>query len=293
MRQELINLDSTSYEHPMDKEALESVRKMSLLTDATNFIMNYTSIKWQLIQLAGSSFHVTKESCYPLYSLIKESADVLDIDRLPETYTEWSYLINAYTTGYKDMTMLVLNTGTVDLLTEDELRFVIGHELGHVKSGHVIYHQMIWYMSALINKFPIAKQTFMYELMWWYRQSEYTADRAGLLACQNIDAALSAITKMAGIPQKYFSSINKGMILKQAEDFEKSNPGMVDSIMKKLSVLDNTHPWTVKRAAELIRWVDSGDYERVLSEYAGKQCPNGHLCKKDAKKCPICGYKFE
>ena len=295
--QKLLELSAASYEHPFDKKALDKVRSLHLLTEITNFIMNWTSIKWRMVELEGSCFHVTKDSCPELYKTVKEIGATLDITNLPQVYTEWSYLINAYATGYKDMTMIVLNSGTVDLMTDSELSFVIGHEMGHIKSDHVIYHQMLWYLSDILANVPLAQtisQPLTVALMYWYRMSEFTADRAGLLACQDIDAAISAITKMAGIPKKYFPTINKDMILEQAKEFEEKYSDFLGQSMRTISVLDNSHPWTVMRAAELIKWVDSGDYERLLKDHAGKICLG---CKNPVpiheNECPICGgHKF-
>ena len=119
--------------------------------------------------------------------------------------------------------------------------------------------------------------------------AEFTADRAGLLACQNPDAALSALAKMAGVPEKYHRAIDKETILRQAEEFTKGNKVFITKSMTTLSVIDNTHPWTVLRAAELIKWIDSGEYDRILSS-AAKVCPVcGHQIPQDATVCPICG----
>lgn len=107
MPQKLINLQTTDYEHPFDKAALEALRKVPKFDSVVNFVLNWTTIKWHIVELCGSAFHVTNKSCPELYNLIEESARILELDVIPEIYTKWTYGLNAYTTGYKNDTILV------------------------------------------------------------------------------------------------------------------------------------------------------------------------------------------
>lgn len=296
MRTTLIDLKSSQYEHPFDRAALESLRKLPGFDTVVNYVLNWTYIKWHIIELCGSNFHVTNESCPELYNKVRESAEILDIDRLPEIYTQWSYAINAYTTGYKDNAILVIYSGAVDLMTDNELNFVVGHELGHYRSGHVLYHAMVNYFAHIISSNILAGKLLVpiqISLNYWNRMSEFSADRAGLLACQDLDAALTAIMKMAGIPKRYFDIADPQKFVKQAEEFMVKYGDTADTVIRNISILDDTHPWTILRAYQLIKWVESGEYDRILNENGGKVCP---VCKngvaKDLLICPICSYHF-
>lgn len=291
-RKHLINLDPKVYEHPFDKAALNALRHLPGIDTVTNFILNYASVKWNFIAMQGSHFHVTRESCPELYKQIKEDAAVLGVMDFPEVYTEWDYAVNGYTTGNRDKTMLVLKTGAVDLLSKPQLDYVVGHEMGHIKSGHVLYHLMADLFSSVIGMIPLGETLLTpihYALMYWQRMSEFSADRAGLLTCQDKDAAIEAIIKMAGVPQKYFEKLDKKAFLKQAEEFETRFSGMADGAIRTLSIMSSTHPWTVYRAGELIKWIESGEYDRILSEYAGVRHICGGIVAKDATVCDHCG----
>ena len=124
--------------------------------------------------------------------------------------------------------------------------------------------------------------------------SEFTADRAGLLACQNVDVAINSIIKMSGMPAKYFNNMNRKAFLEQAKDFEAKYGGLMDKVIKGISIVNDSHPWTIMRAAELIKWIESGEYKRVWKSYNGKVCP---VCRmevpKDSTICPYCGNVFQ
>lgn len=297
MIKKLIDLKTTDYEHPFDRAALNAMRSLPRFDSVVNFILNWTSIRWHIVELCGSAFHVTPKSCPELYKLVEDTAKVLEIDIIPEIYTKWTYGLNAYTTGYREDTILVLYSGAVDLLPDSELKYIVGHEMGHIKSGHVLYHVMASVISQAMQQMGVlatAAAPIQLALGYWNRMSEFTADRAGLLACQDLDAALSATMKMAGIPQKYFNVTNPHVFAEQAQEFLTKYGDTADTIIRNISILDDSHPWTVMRAAELIKWVESGEYDKILNKVPTKICP---ICKEqidlELQRCPICNNVFD
>jgi hypothetical protein len=103
-------------------------------------------------------------------------------------------------------------------------------------------------------------------MMMWSRRSEYTCDRAGLLACQSLEAAQRAQMKLAGFPKKYFDRISPLSFLEQAEAFRERVGG---SWLSRAFALKNqlyaTHPRLIERAGELQQWVDDGWYDEIVN----------------------------
>lgn len=93
--------------------------------------------------------------------------------------------------------------------------------------------------------------------------SEFTADRAGLLCCQDTDAMIRSFIKMAGLPIKEFDNIRPETFIQQARDFKALDYEGMNKVVKFLSIADETHPWTVMRSAELLKWIESGEYNRL------------------------------
>lgn len=293
----LANLPAAEYEHPFDRNALETLKRLPGFDKVAEFFLNWAAVKWEFVALQGSNFHITRESCKELYDQVRESADVLGVDEFPEIFTKWGYAVNGYTTGTRNTTMLVLYSGAVDLLTKSQLDFVIGHEMGHIKSGHVLYHTMADLITSAMSFIPLASNLITpirLGLLYWSRMSEFTADRAGLLACQDKKAVMDAIIKMSGAPQKMFDSLDEESFIRQAEEFETKFAGITDKAIKTVTIATSTHPWTVYRAGELLKWIKSGEYERLLEKYAAIQCTNsGGWVAKSEKICPYCGLPTE
>ncbi len=130
------------------------------------------------------------------------------------------------------------------------------------------------------------------------RKSEFSCDRAGLLVCQNFEAALSCMIKMSGFPPSQYSNIDVNSLLEQANEFEEFDDNYLDKVAKTLSILNETHPWLVMRAKELNKWIQRGHYDGIIKKYknlvhntiAGKFCTQCGTAVKDTQMfCSNCG----
>lgn len=263
----LKGLDHSSYEHPFDQKALAALEATPGLTLAGNFITKQVE-RVYMVQYTGSHLKVTGNNYPDIYKYLREACKILDVKKVPELYIEWGYNINACTIGSKSP-IIVLNSGLIDLCDEDEIMFVIGHELGHVKSNHMLYHMMAQVINLVINSIPfgsVAAAPLQYALYYWDRMSEFTADRAGLLCCQNKAAAVRAFMKMSGMPIKQFNDMNFNTFIQQAKDFKQLDYEGWNKIIKLISIADSSHPWTVMRAAELINWIQGGEYTKYIPD---------------------------
>lgn len=264
----LTGLNHSSYEHPFDRKALEALENTPGLTMLGNFINKHFYEKIYTVQYTGSNIKVTKENYPQLYDYLEYASKILDLKIVPELYTQWSYDINAFTVGSENP-IIVLNTGLLDLCDDDEIMFIVGHECGHIKSNHMLYHMMAQMFNAVMSEIPfgnIASAPLQFALYYWDRMSEFTADRAGLLCCQNKDAAIRAFMKMAGLPKSQFGNMNYETFIAQAAEFKSLDYDGMNKAIKFLSIIDSSHPWTVMRAAELLNWIETGDYIKYIPQ---------------------------
>lgn len=262
----LSGLDHTQYEHPFDKKALGALESTPGLGIVGNFITKHTIERIYTVQHTGSNLKVTKDSYPRIYEYLEYACQILDIKKIPDLYLQWGYNINACTVGSENP-IVILDSGLIDLCDDDEIMFVIGHELGHIKSNHMLYHMMAQVLNICIDSIPfgtIAAAPLQFALFYWNRMSEFTADRAGLLCCQNKDAAVRAFMKMAGMPIKHFSEMNYQCFIQQATEFKQLDYNAMNKAIKLISIADESHPWTVMRASELLNWMNSGEYNKYV-----------------------------
>ncbi len=268
----LSGLKSQEYEHPDDAAALNALRKMVVIEAFVKQVSGWGLERMLRIQTTGSFLRVTTDNLPEIWTVFATARDRLSLPFTPELYIRNDDEINAFTAGAQ-RPVVVINSGAVDNLDEKELLFVIAHEMGHIKSGHVLYYQIANYFPVLADLLGDATMGFsklvsvgmQYALLHWQRTSELTADRAGLLACQDPQVAFRAMMKLAGFPRKYVDRINVDDFLAQAEEFEAMDQTTIDKVAKYLSISEANHPWTVMRAKELLNWIKKHGYERVLN----------------------------
>lgn len=307
----LSNLHPYEYEHPFDAKALNMLEGTVGLDTLIKLFNKHAVERWITIQYTGSNLKLTKETYPEIYSSLEKACAILNLPNLPDFYVEQDHHINGFTVGV-ERPIIVLTSGAIDALTEDELLYLIGHEVGHIKSRHTLYHQMGRYLpiiadiagQATLGIGKLISSPAQLALIHWGHVSEFTADRAGLLACQNVDTAIRVMVKWAGMPHKHYKSISTESFIKQARDFETLDYDQLNMVMKFYLQMNSTHPWTVMRAAELLRWIDGGAYSSVLNRESTKHIKKLYqgdsiICRNcdrrlngNEKFCPGCGVNL-
>lgn len=263
----LPGISSRTWEHPADRGALVALRKLRGFDVLAKRISGFLSERAVRMLLLGSSVRVTDRNFARIDRLYREAARILDVEELPELYVKADPVLNAMTVGL-EKPVIVLNSQLVDLLDDDELRFVLGHELGHVLSGHAVYRTMLAILMALsatlfaIPLGALGARALMAALLEWSRKSELSADRAGLLAIQEPPVALRAHMKLASGGR--IDDLDPEAFLEQAAEYHGADD-FRDLLLRVLLVEGQSHPFAVVRAGELHRWVESGDYAKVLA----------------------------
>lgn len=298
----LNGLQSSEYEHPTDRVALEKLRVNKVLEQLLKWYSEYNVERLITVQYTGSCVMVTEKNIPYLYHALEDVCRTLEVSPVPPLYLEQGF-IGARTIG-SSKPIVCLTAACLSLLSYDELLFILGHEVGHIKSQHVLYHtlgSMLPYVGDVIGSLALGIGGLVsggleLALYNWFRKSEFTADRAGLLACQNPDAAVSVMAKLAGFPPKYYGAMHTEHFLKQAVEFENLDSSKFNKVMKILSAMYQDHPWTVMRAQELNKWVEQGEYERTVSRHNTSnlpEVPDKASGDSDTCYCSNCGFELD
>ncbi|MDH5493607.1 MAG: M48 family metallopeptidase, partial [Myxococcales bacterium] len=159
-------------------------------------------------QLLGTMVRVGKQQFPSIHRIAEHCAETLGVS-VPTVYVQNSPFINAYTFGTDDDSFIVLHSALIDHFDETELKFVIGHETGHIQNKHVVYGTVLQLLRTTASIFlrwivPPAELA----LTAWYRRAEITCDRAGLLCSGDLESATRSFLKMATGSQKLYAEIN-------------------------------------------------------------------------------------
>jgi Zn-dependent protease with chaperone function len=265
-RVRLPGISSRAYEHPADRSALVALRKLSGFDTLLRRLAGLFNDRSLRLMFLASSVRASEQQFPQLYQSMLDGCYILDLPTVPELFISQNPLVNAMTLG-ADKPFMVITSGMVDLMDPEEMRFVIGHELGHVLSGHAVYRTMLFHLLNLVTRIawlPIVlpAKGIIWALEEWYRKSELSCDRAGLLAGQDVEAARRALMKTAGGSR--LGELSHDAFHQQAREYD-AVPDVRDGLLKLLQLQGNTHPFAVIRFAELDRWASGGDYADILA----------------------------
>jgi Zn-dependent protease with chaperone function len=263
----LPGISSRAYEHPADRSALVALRKLTGFDTILKNLAGLFNDRALRLGFLASSVRVTEEQFPDLHQMLRDGAYILDLPKLPEMFITQDPIVQAMAIGI-DKPFIVLNSGLVELMDPEELRWVIGHELGHVLSGHTVYRTMLYYLVNLAARFALVSfawiglRAVIWGLEEWHRKSELSADRAGLLATQDVEAARRALMKLAG--GRRLAELSHDEFHKQANEYD-AVPDVRESLLKLLQMQGTTHPFAVIRFADLDRWAGEGEYRDILA----------------------------
>jgi Zn-dependent protease with chaperone function len=269
-RRILTEIAPRSWEHPADKAALAALRKLPVFDEVLRRLFGFFGEKPIRLAFQANAVKVGPDQFPEIYDMYKDVLRTLDVETEYDLFVSQTPIVNAGAYGM-DKPFIILNSGMLIILNDEELRYILGHELGHILSDHVLYRTMTVLLIQLAGMgFPvvgIAARAILVALLEWQRKAEFSCDRAGLLAVQEPDVVMSGLMKLAGGSESRYD-MNLDAFIRQAEEYRDSGD-VADQVFKVLNLLGATHPFPVLRVSELRNWIESGAYDRILrGEYA-------------------------
>lgn len=291
-RRRFPGISSRAYEHPADRSALVALRKLTGFDTVFKALSAMLPERSLRLLFLSDSVRVSDEQFAHLNDMLRDACYILDLEKVPPMYVSQDPQPNAMCIGL-DEPIIVVTTGLVELLDEEEMRAVIGHEVGHALSGHAVYRTILLFLTSFAVKVAwiplgnVAIMALVTALREWFRKSELSADRAGLLVGQDIKASMRALMKIAG--GNHLHEMNVDAFLAQAEEYE-AGGDLRDSVLKILNVLPRTHPFTAVRAAELKKWSESRDFQRLMDGHYPRRSEDKDTSVADSFKESASSY---
>jgi Zn-dependent protease with chaperone function len=242
---------------------LRKLKGFDTVLKALSGLINERAVR---LELLGSAIRADDRQFAEMHRSLADVARVLDAPEVPELYVTANPFPTAVTIGM-DKPLIVVNSALVELLDEEEMSFVLAHELGHAISGHAVYQtllQRLLQLTGVLGSIPLGGlgiRLIVAALMEWSRKSELSADRAGLLATQDPAVAFRVHMKLAS--GGHLEHLDSTSFFAQGREYDEAGD-LRDSVLKMLLIENRSHPFAVVRAAELRRWIDAGDYTAIL-----------------------------
>jgi Zn-dependent protease with chaperone function len=286
-------ISSEAFKHPLDRQAEQALRSVPGFNLVASKFVEFIYERPQLVYLMGNSIQAGPRQYASIYGMFRECVRDLDIYPEPTLFISQNPQVNAYALGQENP-YIVINTGLLDLLNEDEIKTVIAHELGHIKCGHTILIQMaMWVMNAasIIGEMTfglgnIISNGLILAFYEWRRKAELSSDRAALLVMENPRTLMMTMMKLSGGSSKYKDECSLEEFIKQSENYRNLDDDGLNQIYKALMYVGVngmlSHPFPVERIHFLQEWANSteyqeirrGNYQRVSVDTAATEQPS-------------------
>jgi len=264
--QRLRGISPKAYEHPADRAATAALKSVPMLDTVVRKLIELQYERALRQQFLAGSVRLGPEQLPQIWADHVASLTRLDIGLVPDLYLTQFPMANAMAIG-AGTPMVVINSKTVELLDTEELRTVLGHEAGHILSDHVLYRTALVILLNMsgVGRIPVLAGlpllAVRYALLEWFRAAELSCDRAATLVNREPLVTCRVMMVLSGGMSSKKLDVNEFM--RQAREYEDWDSGW-DKLARLRTELSLTHSHPVRRAREVMSWVQSGDFDRIM-----------------------------
>jgi len=264
--QRLAGISPRAYEHPADRAATAALQAIPMLDTVVRRLIEYGYERALRQVLLANSIKLGPDQLRETWADYNAVLARLDLPVVYDLYLTQFPITNAAAIG-SGTPMIVINSRTIELLDAHEVRTVLGHEAGHVLADHVLYRTAL---VILLNATGLGRLPFFaglpllavrLALLEWSRAAELSCDRAATLV--NRDPLVTCRTLMVLAGGAASRKLNLDAFIRQGQEYRDWESGW-DRLSRFQAQLGQTHPFPVHRVHELMTWVQSGEYDRIM-----------------------------
>ncbi len=253
--------EGTRYAFGGDLQMLRAMKKAKPLEMAIGSLVRASKAMLRN-QFLGTTVKVGPRQLPRIHRLAKECAHTLGVP-MPTVYVVNNPFMNAYTYGTDEDSFIVIHSKLIDDFNDQELKFVIGHEMGHIQNKHVVYMTALRLLTFQRNVLMSLLSPFIKAgLLAWARRAEVTCDRAGALCTGDVEVAQTSFLKMACGSSKLYGELDIDAYLEQ---FEQGKKGV-----GRLTEITASHPYLPKRIKALQLFAESDVYRQAVGLGGGR-----------------------
>ncbi len=193
-----VSLDTVRY--AKERELIDSLTRRFGLDVLVEHFVGSGGVRSAYDLVLGSKLRLTPTLAPRLMAILDEARVALSFEEPVELFVGQEAMVNAssmHAIGPGEPHVIQLTSALVERMNDDELRFVLGHELGHLAFRH---HRARLSVAAFgVDELGQSKapSLLVRRLESWDRLAEISADRAGLIVVDlRLDVAVSAFFKL-------------------------------------------------------------------------------------------------
>lgn len=258
---ELTGLQVDSFIHPDERAAWSALMKAVWFRKLIDWLGSYQAKLELKTNLLGNTYGVSREDMPELYNIVQEVCKTLDYQILPQVYV---YRNSGLDIGlfYGDTPVLIYPDFLLNEYEGDMIRFETGRAITMLKSNNAQLRVMLCAVIPFVGSIPAVGAAALPILTNWLRKADYTEDRGGLLACQDVGVAEKTLMRRCGLPTQFLDTSVFPAYLKTCKAASE-----LSGVSQALQTVYRTAAWNNDRITELYKWYSSGAYDDLVEEF--------------------------
>ncbi len=257
-------ISSKAYEHPADRAATAALKAVPMLDTVVRKLVEFRYERALRQFYLGNSIKIGERQLPDLWASYQGVSRILDMPGSYDLYVSGSTTANAHTIGSQSP-MIVFDSALLAMLGPGEQRVVIAHELGHILSDHVLYMTALDILMRAGGNLPavvgLPFRAVQAVLLEWMRAAELSCDRAATLAVRDPRIVCRTLMVTAGgLPA---DQLDLDAFMAQSMEYESWDDSH-DRVQRFFNEIGATHSYAVRRVSEVMKWVQSGEYDRIV-----------------------------
>ena len=272
---QLTDISPKAYEHPADRAATAALASVPMLDQVVRKLIEFGYERALRQSYLGASVRLGPDQLPEVYRAYKQVLVTLDMPDEYPLYVTQEPVANAMAIG-SGRPVIVLSSGVVNLRDEETLRVVLAHEVAHILSDHVLYRTALHILLRLtVGRLPMMAGlpllAIRMALLEWSRAGELSCDRAAALVLRDPLPVCRSMMRLAAGTSPDRLDLDAWM--RQASEYDEGGQGL-DKLSRLRLDLGLTHALPVRRAREVMDWVRTGDFNRIVDgEYPRRGDP--------------------
>ena len=269
---QLRGISSRAFQHPADRAATAALGSIPYLDTVVRKLVELGYERALRQSYLGSSVRLSEEQLGDVWREHAIAYTTLDMSEVPDLYLTQYPSPNALAIGSR-RPIVVVQSELVGLLDAGQRRAVFAHEAAHILADHQLYRTALYILLLLTRSsrllLPLAPVRTA--LLEWERATELSADRAAALVTRDPLTVCRTLMCLAG--GAMVDELDLDAFMRQGLDYTEQGGGL-ERLTRLLIDMGVSHPMPVKRTRELMEWVRSGEFDRIVSgEYPTRDEP--------------------
>jgi Zn-dependent protease with chaperone function len=258
----LTGISPRAFQHPADRAATAALGSIPYLDTVVRKLIELGYERALRQSFLGSAVRLSEEQLGDVWREHAIAYATLDMEEVPDLYLSQFPSPNAMAIGAKHP-IVVVQSELLSLLDAPQRRAVFAHEAAHILSDHSLYRTALSILVLMTRsaRLPLPLVPVRTALMEWGRATELSADRAAALVTRDPLVVCRTLMSLAG--GAMVSELDLDAFMRQGLDYQEKGSGL-ERLTRLTLDLGVTHPMPVKRTHELMAWIRSGEFDRIV-----------------------------